>query len=223
MEKRIGLSVHYQEDTESGQNASFYAVMCKDENKAIKMTKWLASQGCNLHLIDKIGQSCLFYVARDGRLNLAKYLIDQAKVDINSVDTFGQTAFFYACREGHLEVCRLLADCGTDVDLQDTTAGETPLYYAIKNNHIKIVRFLIERAVNVNHCNAKQVSPYMLAKRENKVEIVKMLVSSGCITANVDDPLNMASTTCSRRRTSVLDVAAADAAKVLSYGAPSKR
>ena len=54
---------------------------------------------------------------RDGKLALAKCLVIELKVDINSVDVFGQTAFFYACREGHLEVCRLLADCGADVDL----------------------------------------------------------------------------------------------------------
>ena len=68
MESRIGLDVHYQEDMESGQNAAFYAVLCPDEAKAIKMTKWLAAKGCRIPMIDKIGQSCLFYVARDGRL-----------------------------------------------------------------------------------------------------------------------------------------------------------
>ena len=102
------------------------------------MTKWLASKGCKITLIDNLGQSCLFYVARDGRLALAQCLIELS-VYINHVDTFGQTAFFYACREGHLDICRLLAECGCYVDLEDTTAGETPLFYAIKNSKKAVV------------------------------------------------------------------------------------
>ena len=144
------------------------------------MTKWLAAKGCKIPLIDNLGQSCLFYVARDGCNALAECLIELS-VDINSVDTYGQTAFFYACREGHLEICRLLSECGTEVDLSDTTAGETPLYYAIKNNQKHIVSFLIERGVNVNHRNHKQLSPYVLAKRTNGLDpaILQMLVQAG--------------------------------------------
>ena len=70
MENRIGLDVQYQVDADSGQNAVFYAVLCEDEQKAITMTKWLASKGCKIPLIDSIGQSCLFYAVRDGKLAL---------------------------------------------------------------------------------------------------------------------------------------------------------
>ena len=145
------------------------------------MTRWLASKGCKIELIDNLGQSCLFYAARDGRLTLAQCLIE-LNVDINSVDCFGQTAFFYACREGHLEICRLLAECGIDVDQVDETAGETPIYYAIKNSKKAIVKFLIERNVNIDHRSAKQLSPYMLAKRHADKEIIKMLIEAGCKT-----------------------------------------
>ena len=138
MENRIGLDVQYQVEAESGQNSIFYAVSCPDEQKAVKMTKWLATKGCKIAMIDNIGQTALFYAARDGRLSLTQCLIELS-VDINQVDAYGQTAFFYACREGNFEICRLLAECGTDVDLEDTTAGETPLYYAIKNSKKQIV------------------------------------------------------------------------------------
>ena len=55
MENRIGLDVQYQVEAESGLNAIFYAVLCPDEIKAIKMTKWLATKGCKISLIDNIG------------------------------------------------------------------------------------------------------------------------------------------------------------------------
>lgn len=55
MERRIGLDVQYQVDAESGQNATFYAVLCEDETKAITMVKWLASKGCRIPMIDAIG------------------------------------------------------------------------------------------------------------------------------------------------------------------------
>lgn len=101
-------------------------------------------------------------------------------------------------------MCRLLADCGSDVDLQDTTAGETPLYYAIRNNHWHIVHFLIERGVNVNHRSAKQLSPLALAKRENRMEIVKLLLAQGAI-GNLEDDQHTVIGTYSRKRGAGLD------------------
>jgi len=42
------------------------------------------------------------------------------------------------------------------------------------------VRFLIEREVNLNHCNGKNVTPFALAKRENHKAIIKLLLDAGC-------------------------------------------
>ena len=63
-------------------------MLCCDEAKAIGMVKWLATKGCKIPLVDNLGQTCLFYVARDGNVPLTQCLID-LNVDINQVDTYG--------------------------------------------------------------------------------------------------------------------------------------
>ena len=176
----MGLDVQYQMDGELQQNANFFATQIGDTEKAMKMIRWLVSKGCKIALADALGQTCLFYAARDGRRPLVNCLIELG-VDINHMDTYGQTAFFYACREGHIDVCGLLADCGTDVDLPDNE-GQTPLYYAIMQTSKTAVAFLLARGVDVDHRDGKQVTPYILAKSVGKQEIIQQLVDHGAKT-----------------------------------------
>ena len=84
----MGLDVQYQIDGEFQQNANFFATQIKDEEKAIKMVKWLTNKGCKLNLTDTLGQTCLFYAARDGKRDLVSCLVELG-MDINVVDTFG--------------------------------------------------------------------------------------------------------------------------------------
>ena len=52
------------------------------------MVQWLTEKGCKLTLTDTLGQTCLFYAARDGKTELVRCLIELG-IDINVVDTFG--------------------------------------------------------------------------------------------------------------------------------------
>jgi hypothetical protein len=44
--------------------------MIKEDYLAVAMVDWLVEKGCNINFVDMIGQSCLFYTARDGRYKL---------------------------------------------------------------------------------------------------------------------------------------------------------
>ena len=52
------------------------------------MVQWLTSKGCKLGLTDTLGQTCLFYAARDGKTDLVKCLIELG-IDIHIVDAYG--------------------------------------------------------------------------------------------------------------------------------------
>lgn len=62
--------------------------MIKEDNLAIRMVDWLITKGCPINFVDMIGQTCLFYTAREGRLELTTHLI-KSGVNINHVDTYG--------------------------------------------------------------------------------------------------------------------------------------
>lgn len=183
-ENRIGLDIQFLYDDQLKQNALFTALQIKDDSTALKMIEWLVKKGCPIHFADIIGQTCLFYAARDGRLSLIKSLI-KIGAEINHLDTFGQTCFFYACREGQLEVCNYLATCGCDIDLKDKE-GQTPLYYSIRKGKDRICQFLIDKGADVSHEDNKHNTPYILARRNAKHAILKMLVDNGA-KAYIDD------------------------------------
>jgi len=87
-EDKIGLDIQYLFDDQLKQNALFTAVMIKDDSLAIGMIDWLVEKGCPINFMDMIGQTCLFYTARDGRLKLIEHLIKKG-IDLNTLDTYG--------------------------------------------------------------------------------------------------------------------------------------
>jgi len=65
-------------------------------------------KGLDLNETDLYGQTPVYYVAKENRLNIIHKLIEH-KVDLNVKDLIaGQTPLFYAAKEGHLEMCKIL-------------------------------------------------------------------------------------------------------------------
>jgi hypothetical protein len=62
--------------------------MIKDDEQAINMIDWLIEKRCPIDFVDVIGQTCLFYTARDGKLNIMCHLIKKG-ININHLDSYG--------------------------------------------------------------------------------------------------------------------------------------
>lgn len=68
------------------------------------MTQTLLKYGANPQFVDGIKQNVIFYLARDGKLDLIKELVEKYGLDPNSQDLFGQTPIFYASLKNRIEV-----------------------------------------------------------------------------------------------------------------------
>lgn len=97
---------------------------------------------------DGFGQTPIYYVARENRLNLLPKMIGQGTffcyflVDVNRIDNIGkQTPLFYAAKEGRLEMCKALVEAGCDVHIQDSQ-NKTALHYAKANSRIDVLEYL---------------------------------------------------------------------------------
>ena len=55
---------------------------------------------------DNNGQTALYYVAREGNLEILKWLTEEKNADVNANDYNGQTALHKAAWGGNLEVIR---------------------------------------------------------------------------------------------------------------------
>lgn len=93
----------------------------------------LIDRGVSLNDVDIYGQTPIYYIARDNRMNLIE-VIDKkhVKIDYNHSDKIAnQTCLFYAASQGHLGMCKALIERGANVLHQDTS-NKTAASYAKK-------------------------------------------------------------------------------------------
>lgn len=77
------------DDTSYQQNALFTSILIKDDKKAYDMTAYLIKEAkCKAAMQDSLDQTCLFYVSRDGRSELAKLFIEHG-CKSNHIDSYG--------------------------------------------------------------------------------------------------------------------------------------
>lgn len=117
--------------------------------------------------------SPLQYAARDGRLDIAKTLLD-AGADINLVEANGITPLITAIVNNRVDVARLLIDRGADITIADWY-GRTPLWAAVETRnmdfdnasfdnsidrapHLELIRTLLGKGADPN-VRMKEVPP----------------------------------------------------------------
>jgi ankyrin repeat protein len=118
--------------------------------------------------------SPLLYAARDGRLDIARTLVE-AKADVNQVDANGITPLIAAITNNHVEVALFLIDHGADVNASDWY-GRTPLWSAVETRNqdfdagtqdnsidrapfLGLIDVLIQRGANLD-ARTKEVPPF---------------------------------------------------------------
>jgi ankyrin repeat protein len=115
----------------------------------------------------------LLYAARDGRLEVARVLLD-AGADINRTDANGITPLISAVVNNRVDLARLLIDRGADIHASDWY-GRTPLWAAVETRNMDVdnasfvnsitrepmldlIKVLLEKGADVN-VRTKEVPP----------------------------------------------------------------
>ena len=120
------------------------------------------------------GLSPLLYAARDGRLDIARTLVE-AGADINQADANGISPLIAAITNNHVAVALFLIDRGADIHASDWY-GRTPLWSAVETRNqdfdagtqensidrapfLELIKVLIERGANVD-VRTKEIPPF---------------------------------------------------------------
>ncbi len=74
---------------------------------------------------DEDGLTLLHWAADRGHLNVVKYLVTDAKVELNCRDSESQTPLHYAAACGYPTICEYLVKCGADKNAKDNSC-QTP-------------------------------------------------------------------------------------------------
>ena len=106
-------------------------------NLNIEKMKALQSQGQLFQCSNRFGESLIHIACRRGSLEVAKLLVEEAKVSIKCVDDFGRTPLHDACwtAEPNFELMNFLVSLCPALLFVTDKRGHTPLHYTRREHH----------------------------------------------------------------------------------------
>jgi ankyrin repeat protein len=110
--------------------------------------KELFDSAMQIHSLDDVGWTPLFYAAVRGHGIVVKVLLEN-NADPDWKDYYGLTPLLYAAAKGHQLVVKELLAGGADPDSKDRN-GWTPLLYAADGGHEAVVELLVQKKININ-------------------------------------------------------------------------
>jgi len=123
-------------------------------------------------------KGALRYAIFEGHLDIVKYLIEEAGVDIHDTDEI----LFMTFTNCHYDIFNYLVKMGADIHDNDNEA----LQSAIEDGNLEIVKYLIEAGANI-HANDILINAIMTEESEHHLDIVKYLIEVGADVHTDDD------------------------------------
>ncbi|MES9855347.1 MAG: ankyrin repeat domain-containing protein [Sedimenticola sp.] len=130
--------------------------------------------GTDINGMDPDGRRPLHVAAGRGRHVISNLLINNG-VKINAIDIEGKTALYHAVLSGRTQIARLLVEQGADLQPDE-------LLDAVIIEHVvdrDIIPLLLEWGADINHREAKGMTPLLLAIGERQRVLVKFLIANG--------------------------------------------
>lgn len=134
----------------------------------------------------KHSNSAMYNLAATGDEDGVSRLLDRSSTDVNERCPAGKTPLHYATQRAHENVAALLVAYGADTNAIDKK-HETPLHMACgstgshktRDRYWRIAELLISRGADVNAQMAHNITPLYLAIKNNRHDLVGLLLKSG--------------------------------------------
>jgi ankyrin repeat protein len=121
-------------------------------------------QGAAINFRGKRGFTPLAIAAKNGRLEVVKYLLDHgANIDQRDNDRL-KTPLLAAAFSGYFEVVKCLVEHGANVNIQAIN-GWTPLHDAVYIGNVRISEYLVDHGTNLSLRNERHETPRQTAER----------------------------------------------------------
>eukprot|EP00736_Rhodelphis_marinus_P010780 Rmarinus@m.15792 len=114
-------------------------------------------------------------LARDGHVEIVRYLVENAGADCKTAMRDGETALYRAARHGHVAMVQYLVSKGCDLNA-GTLDGESPLCVASCYGHFHVVRVLVEAGADYMRRCRGELTPLELSIHSgNSIGVVQFL------------------------------------------------
>lgn len=119
-------------------------------------------------------RGALHFAAREGKIEMCKFLVQDLKLDINVQDEDGDTPLHHAARQGHTATAKYLIERGADI-AASSELGATALHHSAGIGDIELLKFLLSRGADVDS-QSDSGSPLLWAAGHAQQDAVKALL-----------------------------------------------
>ncbi|KAG5455269.1 Protein phosphatase 1 regulatory subunit 27 [Clonorchis sinensis] len=168
-------NIHITDQT--GRNALHWAA-CGGH---LDLVEKLIASGVDKDCKDQSNWTPLMIAVSAGRDQVAQFLIEEAKADVNAINSTGQCPMHYAASKNRLEIARCLLSAGARVDTRDW-GGTTPLHRAVSQGNLDMVKLILEQASSTDVTNIADnegSTPLHYACEEDNMSAIRLLLDAG--------------------------------------------
>lgn len=130
------------------------------------------------------GRTPLHWSARNGHLDVVRYLVDKCQVDIDAATADGTTAFCWASWQGHLSVMKFLSERGADVQKSNSFGCNAVLWCAQGEGTVETMQWLQSVGLNLLGTNTNGHGALHKAAQRKRKDLCQWLCES--VFKNVD-------------------------------------
>lgn len=114
-----------------------------------------------------------------GHVRVINLLIASNANLLNARDSSGSSPLHEAVKHGNLNAVKCIIQLGADVSLVDNI-GQTILHVAVLTNNAEAVDYILEHnLIDVNCETSFGITSLMVAKRNNHIDVIKILIRNG--------------------------------------------
>jgi len=144
----------------------------------ISIVKKLVNNGAKVDAKSKSGFHAAQAAAREGHLDILKFLIQEEPQVVDLKGSYGTTPLIEVAFHGHLNIVKfLLSHQEVDIDSQDNYGGSS-LMAASLYNHTEVVEFLVQEGANIELKNKRGSHAAYFAAQKGNVKVLKFLVQN---------------------------------------------
>ena len=154
-----------------------------ESNDIKKVQGWL-DEGLDPEFQAKSIGSGLMIAAWKGNIEMMALFVERGANPRRSNQN-GEQPLQLAAWNGHLDAVKWLLDHGAVINREGK--NWSALHYAVFNGHQDIANYLIAKGAEVNARSPNSSTPLMLAARENREELTRILLESGADTKSQND------------------------------------
>jgi len=163
------------------------------EENSLEMIKFLLIKNFNPNVKDSRGMTPLHIAVLNNKVDVAKYLIDVGKADLDCEESKVNTPLHFACRNANSEMVKLILKYNIAIDCPNSV-GMTPLHMACENDDLDIVILLVNKGANINATTFEGWTPLHFAVLYGNYDIVKYLLDKKPSHIDGKKLINMAKT-----------------------------